>query len=134
MALTTAYAAGLRVSEIVSLKVGDIDSDRMLLQVRHGKGAKDRTVMLSAQLLDILRTYWRLTRPTDWLFPGREDGPINVTLLHAACRSAAFRRCERLCSVLQLPATATIDRNAPYSTIWKTSRHFGKPLQPRGQA
>ncbi|KRA52038.1 MULTISPECIES: tyrosine-type recombinase/integrase [Pseudomonadota] len=88
-ALTTAYAAGLRVSEVVSLKVGDIDSDRMLLQVRHGKGAKDRTVMLSAQLLDILRTYWRLTRPTDWLFPGREDGPINVTVLHSACRSAA---------------------------------------------
>lgn len=88
-ALTTAYAAGLRVSEVVSLKVGDIDSDRMLLQVRHGKGAKDRTVMLSAQLLDILRTYWRLTRPTDWLFPGREDRPINVTVLHSACRSAA---------------------------------------------
>jgi integrase/recombinase XerD len=88
-ALTTAYAAGLRVSEVVGLKVGDIDSDRMLIQVRHGKGAKDRTVMLSAQLLDILRTYWRLTRPTDWLFPGREEGPINVTVLHAACRSAA---------------------------------------------
>jgi site-specific recombinase XerD len=88
-ALTTAYAAGLRVSEVVSLKVGDIDSDRMLIQVRHGKGAKDRTVMLSAQLLDILRAYWRLTRPTDWLFPGREEGPINVTVLHSACRSAA---------------------------------------------
>jgi integrase/recombinase XerD len=62
-ALTTAYAAGLRVSEAVSVMVGDIDCDRMLLQVRHGKGAKDRTVMLSAQLLDILRTYWRLTPP-----------------------------------------------------------------------
>lgn len=87
-ALTTAYAAGLRVSEAVSLKIGDIDSDRMLLQVRHGKGAKDRTVMLSAQLLDILRTYWRLTRPTDWLFPGRGERPIDVTVLHSACRSA----------------------------------------------
>ena len=87
-ALTTAYAAGLRVSEAVSLKVGDIDSDRMLIQVRHGKGAKDRTVMLSAQLLDILRTYWRLTRPTDWLFPGRGERPIDVTVLHSACRSA----------------------------------------------
>lgn len=87
-ALTTAYAAGLRVSEAVSLKVGDIDSDRMLLQVRHGKGARDRTVMLSAQLLDILRTYWRLTRPTGWLFPGRGERPINVTVLHSACRSA----------------------------------------------
>jgi integrase/recombinase XerD len=87
-ALTTAYPAGLRVSEAVSLKIGDIDSDQMLLQVRHGKGAKDRTVMLSAQLLDILRTYWQLTRPTDWLFPGRGERPIDVTVLHSACRSA----------------------------------------------
>ena len=59
-ALTTAYAAGLRASEAASLRVTDIDSDRMLIQVRHGKGAKDRTVMLSPQLLAILRTYWRL--------------------------------------------------------------------------
>ena len=61
----------------------------MLIQVWHGKGPEDRTVMLSAQLLDILRKYWRLTRPTEWLLPGREEGPINVTVLHAACRSAA---------------------------------------------
>ena len=88
-ALTTAYAAGLRASEAVSLKVADIDSDRMVIQVRHGKGAKDRTVMLSLQLLAILRTYWRLARPGDWLFPGRgPDKPIDVQVLHAACRSA----------------------------------------------
>lgn len=89
-ALTTAYAAGLRASEAVSLKVADIDSGRMVIQVRHGKGAKDRTVMLSRQLLTILRTYWRLARPADWLFPGRtRDKPIDVQVLHAACRSAA---------------------------------------------
>lgn len=87
-ALTTAYAAGLRASEVVSLKVADIDSDRMVLQVRHGKGAKDRTVMLSPQLLGILRTYWRLARPKDWLFPGRGDKPIDVQVLHSTCRSA----------------------------------------------
>ena len=68
-ALTTAYAAGLRASEAVSLKVADIDSDRMVIQVRHGKGAKDRTIMLSPQLLGILRTYWWLARPEEWLFP-----------------------------------------------------------------
>lgn len=89
VALTTAYAAGLRASEAVSLKVADIDSARMVLQVRHGKGAKDRTVMLSAALLAILRSYWRLTRPNDWLFPGRgPDKPIDVQVLHSACRSA----------------------------------------------
>ena len=89
-ALTTAYAAGLRASEAVSLKVVDIDSGRMVIEVRHGKGAKDRTVMLSPQLLMILRTYWRLARPVEWLFPGRTpDKPVDVQVLHAACRSAA---------------------------------------------
>ena len=89
-ALTTAYAAGLRASEAVGLKVADIDSSRMLIQVRHGKGSKDRTVMLSPQLLAILRTYWRLARPKEWLFPGRDEGkPVDVQVLHAACRSAA---------------------------------------------
>ena len=88
-ALTTAYAAGLRVSEVVALKVADIDSGRMLIRVEQGKGGKDRYVMLSAQLLAILRTYWRLARPRYWLFPGRdEERPIDQTVLHAACRSA----------------------------------------------
>lgn len=90
VALTTAYAAGLRASEAVSLKVADVDSARMVLQVRHGKGAKDRTVMLSVALLALLRSYWRLARPGDWLFPGRgPDKPMDVQVLHAACRSAA---------------------------------------------
>ncbi len=89
-ALTTAYAAGLRASEVAGLLIEDIDSDRGVIRVRHGKGAKDRDVMLSAQLLGILRTYWRLARPRRFLFPGRdEDRSINPTVLHAACRSAA---------------------------------------------
>jgi site-specific recombinase XerD len=88
-ALTTAYAAGLRASEAVGLKVGDIDSVRMVIRVEQGKGGKDRTVMLSAQLLGILRTYWRLARPKHWLFPGRDETkPIDVQVLHSACRSA----------------------------------------------
>src|SRR5271163_3062582 len=74
-ALTTAYAAGLRASETVSLKICDIDSGRMVIRVERGKGGKDRYVMLSAQLLGILRTYWRLARPKYWLSsrPGREQ-------------------------------------------------------------
>ena len=92
-ALTTAYAAGLRASEAVSLKVADIDSGRMVILVEHGKGGKDRTVMLSAQLLAILRTYWRLARPQHWLFPGRDETkPLDVQVLHAACRSACAAR------------------------------------------
>ena len=88
-ALTTAYAAGLRAAEAVGLKVGDVDSGRMVIRVEHGKGGKDRYVMLSAQLLGILRTYWRLARPQHWLFPGRDaTKPIDVQVLHAACRSA----------------------------------------------
>ncbi len=88
-ALTTAYAAGLRASEVAGLRVEDIDSARGVILVRHGKGAKDRNVMLSQQLLGILRTYWRLARPKTFLFPGRDDDhPIDPTVLHAACRSA----------------------------------------------
>jgi integrase/recombinase XerD len=90
VALTTAYAAGLRVSEVAALKVRDIDSGRMVMGIEHGKAGKERYVMLSAPLLAILRSYWRLTRPSLYLFPGRtSDKPIEPTVLHAACRSAA---------------------------------------------
>ena len=88
-ALTTAYAAGLRASEAASIKIADIDSSRMVIRVEQGKGGRDRYVMLSPQLLGILRSYWRLARPAHWLFPGRDrEHPINPTVLHAGCRSA----------------------------------------------
>jgi site-specific recombinase XerD len=77
------------VSEVTGLRVADIDSGRMMIRIEHGKGGKERYVMLSAQLLGILRTYWRLARPEHWLFPGRDaTRPIEPTTLHAACRSA----------------------------------------------
>ena len=88
-ALTSAYAAGLRASEAVGLKVADIDNGRMVIRIEQGKGGQDRTVMLSAQLLGILPTYWRLARPKHWLFPGRDESkPLDVQVRHAACRSA----------------------------------------------
>ena len=91
-ALTTAYGAGLRVCEVAALKVGDIDSSRMVIRVEHGKGGKDRYVMLSPQLLRILRAYWRLAKPAAWLFPGRQgDRPVSTATLQAACRVAAGR-------------------------------------------
>jgi len=90
VALTTAYSAGLRVSEVVGIRIGDIDSDRMVIHVRHGKGDRDRYVMLSGQLLSILRAYWKRAHPKHYLFPGRDDDhPLQQTTLHAACRSAA---------------------------------------------
>jgi site-specific recombinase XerD len=89
IALTTAYAAGLRASEAARLKLADIDSGRMVIRVEQGKGGKDRYAMLSPQLLTILRGYWRLVRPRHWLFPGRDKSrPIHPEVLHAACRSA----------------------------------------------
>jgi integrase/recombinase XerD len=89
-ALTTAYGAGLRVCEVAALKVGDIDSSRMVIRVEHGKGGKDRYVMLSTHLLRILRAYWRLAKPAAWLFPGRQgDRPVSTATLQAACRVAA---------------------------------------------
>jgi len=74
-ALSVAYGAGLRVSEVANLKVSDIDSERMTLRVEQGKGQRDRYVMLSPQLLELLRDWWRASRPHVWLFPGQN--PIN---------------------------------------------------------
>ena len=74
---------------IVGHFVAWAEPNRLRLVVGHGKGAKDRNVMLSPQLLGILRTYWRLARPKTFLFPGRDDAhSIDPTVLHAACRSA----------------------------------------------
>ena len=87
--LTTCYAAGLRISEAVRLKVVAIDSARMVIRVEQGKGRKDRYVMLSPMLLEILRIYWRAVRPEEWLFPGiRADRPITKDAVEAACRKA----------------------------------------------
>src|SRR5262249_47802667 len=87
--LHTAYAAGLRVSEVVRLKVTDIDSGRMVVQVRQGKGRKDRLVPLSPLLLRLLRDYWAAHRPREWLFPGRGPaGHLSVGQLQRVCHRA----------------------------------------------
>ena len=102
-ALGTAYGAGLRVSEIVALKVTDIDSTRMLIRVEQGKGRKDRHAMLSPQLLELLRAWWREGRrrrvmlPQGWLFPGRNPvTPLSTRQMnravHAAAQAAEIRQ------------------------------------------
>jgi len=91
LVLTTAYAAGLRISEATHLKVTDLDSSRMMIRVEQGKGAKDRYVPLSRRLLEELRAYWRLERPGHWLFPGWRDPrePIHVGTVQRMCQRAA---------------------------------------------
>jgi site-specific recombinase XerD len=95
--LMTLYATGARRAEAAHLKVGDIDSQRMVVHIRGGKGAKDRDVMLSPRLLDALRSYWRGLRrkPTEWLFPGNSchtsNRPVTTKTLWTACEKAAER-------------------------------------------
>ncbi len=89
-ALSVAYGCGLRVSEIAHLKVADVDSARMLIRVEQGKGRKDRYVMLSPELLDLLRQWWLVKRSRGWLFPGQQPvQPITTRQLDRACRTAA---------------------------------------------
>jgi len=87
--LTTLSAAGLRVSELCQLQVTDIDSARMVLRVRQGKGQHDRSVMLSPKLLPLLRHYWQQHKPRPWLFPGTPGTrPITARMVHRICRDA----------------------------------------------
>ena len=89
-ALSIAYGAGLRASEVISLKIADIDSDRMVIRVEQGKGRKDRYVMLSEHLLDLLRAWWKAGRPQGWLFPGQNPvNPLTPRQLNRACHAAA---------------------------------------------
>ena len=89
--IATLYATGLRVSELKRLKVNDIDSQRMLIHVRQGKGRIPRDIGLSPALLERLRIYWRRDKPKDWLFPSgqRPDFPLDDRTIRLICRKAA---------------------------------------------
>ena len=88
-ALSVAYGAGLRVSEVAKLKVSDIDRERMTLRVEQGKGQRDRTVMLSPRLLELLREWWHAARPQVWLFPGQNPiNPVTPRQLNRAVTAA----------------------------------------------
>lgn len=92
MILMTAYAAGLRISEVVHLEVTDIDSQRMVIHVRQGKRNRDRYTMLSPVLLQMLRHYWVAARPVRYLFPGRSlDRAMSVSVVQRACKDAQVR-------------------------------------------
>jgi integrase/recombinase XerD len=89
--LMTTYAAGLRLSEVIHLQVSDIDSQRMVIRVRQGKGQKDRYVMLATTLLAELRRYWQQERPSSWLFPGKhKTEPLSANVVQRVCHQAGL--------------------------------------------
>lgn len=94
--LMTTYGSGLRVSEVVRLKVTDIDSDRMMIRVEQGKGMKDRYTLLPKRLLAELRSYWSIARPRPWLFPHRRDASHAMTIKSA---QEAYYRAKRLARI-----------------------------------
>jgi site-specific recombinase XerD len=92
-AFSVAYGAGLRSSEVVSLKVSDIDSKRMVLRIEDGKGGKDRLAKLSPLMLEELRAWWKVAKPKVYLFPSQIKSSDHITArqYHRACRQAAIR-------------------------------------------
>ena len=124
-------SGGLRVSEVAALKVADIESAPMVLRIENGKGGKQRYVMLSRPLLGVPRSYWRLTRPSLYLFPGgAPDKPIEPTVLHAAGRSAAAVRNSTSASASKCRATASPPISWRAGRISALSR-LSNRLQPR---
>jgi integrase/recombinase XerD len=126
--LQTAYAAGLRVSEVVCLKVTDIDAQRMALHVRCAKGKKDRLVPLSAVLLSRLRQYWREYRPKDWLFPGQTPGQHISTgqvqrICHKAVLASGITKKASMHTLRHSYATHLLEQGADLPTLQKLLGH-----------
>ena len=126
--LMTAYAAGLRVSELVHLKPHDIHSERMLIRVNQGKGRKDRYTLLSPRLLEELRAYWRIYRPTIWLFPNRDGSrPLDATsaqkLYYAAKERAGITRGHGIHCLRHSFATHLLEAGVNLPTIQRLMGH-----------
>jgi integrase/recombinase XerD len=126
--LQTAYACGLRASEVLCLRVADIDSGRMVLWVRHGKGGKDRGVPLSPALLEALRAHWQRLRPTTWLFPGRTpSGRRSLGALQRVCRravrAAGFAKKVSLHTLRHSYATHLLEAGVDLVTIQRLLGH-----------
>jgi site-specific recombinase XerD len=128
MLLQTAYAAGLRVSELVRLQVGDIDGQRLVLHIRAGKGGKDRLVPLSALLLQRLRHYWQRYRPQPWLFPGLgPQGHLSTgqvqRLFRRALREAGISKKASMHTLRHSYATHLLESGTDLATLQKLLGH-----------
>jgi integrase/recombinase XerD len=126
--LQLAYGCGLRVSEVVRLKVRDIDGSRGVLVVRQGKGRKDRLVPLSPRLLEELRAYWRRARPTDWLFPGpgaRGHASIGhlQRVCHRAVRAAGLTKSASMHTLRHSYATHLLEAGTDLPTLQRLLGH-----------
>ncbi len=126
--LLTTYAAGLRLSEVLHLRVGDIDSDRMTIRVEQGKGRQDRYTVLSASLLDALRAYWKVRRPSTWLFPSdRRPGLMDPSGLqrayHVAKRRAGITKPGGIHGLRHAFATHLLDAGVDLHTIQRLLGH-----------
>jgi integrase len=129
MVLETCYGCGLRVSELVSLRVGDIDGERKLLRIEQGKGAKDRLVIIAPSLYEQLRHYWQLQRPTDWLFPSEQQPHrhINIStaqrIFRRAKAKAGIDKVGGIHSLRHAYATHQLDKGLPVHQLQRLLGH-----------
>jgi integrase/recombinase XerD len=127
--LMTTYAAGLRVSEVISLKVSDVDSKRMTIRVEQGKGAKDRYTILSPRLLEELRAYWKLCQPHTWLFPAARDSSRKMDssmaqkIYYVTKHRAAITRCHGIHTLRHCFATHLLEAGVDLRTIQSLMGH-----------
>lgn len=126
--LMLCYGCGLRVSELVAIKVGHIDGERRLLRIEQGKGAKDRYVVISATLLTHLRRYWHHYRPSGWLFPGQQPGrSVTVTtpqkIFRAAKRRAGIDKRGGIHSLRHAYATHQLEAGLPVHQLQRLLGH-----------
>lgn len=126
--LMTAYGGGLRVSEVVQLKLKDIHSERMMIRVEQGKGKKDRYTILSERLLKELRIYWRIYRPPVWLFPGKDlNKPMHKgtaqRIYYAAKNIAKIKRGRGIHTLRHCFATHMLEAGEDLRTIQMLMGH-----------
>jgi site-specific recombinase XerD len=127
--LTVMYGCGLRISEAVRLEIRDVDSQRMVIHIRQSKGRKDRYVPLGTSLLAQLRDYWRVERPTSFLFPGSQaDKPVNI----AAVREE-FRLAKRIAGI-EKPCTTHVLRHSYATHCLRAGMDVGVIQQILGHA